>query len=385
LKKSIEKFHIYQACGFFISGLSTLFLIKFLGKESYGNYAYYFAIGELVLSIILLGYEQSITHFKNFQKLNNDQIDNVIFNSKIIPFLLIFPILIFLDNLFLSVFLFIIILLGIFDRSYLFMARLNLNTQAFLFFMSKLLLFLGIFCLSFYDFNFSTYLFLYVFTYFFYVITGLIFINNFSFVIYKIDISNGFRQFLVAFPFGSLKIFIYFEAFVVLSIIKTISDTSFFGLFMIFYSISKLISGICSIFITPVYKNLTLNKLSVSTSFKIISTMGLIFFIFSFIFIGIIDFDYFLSFFLNHNFFINDIIFKSLIYSITLYTSSAIYSILFLAKNKIIMFYLLRFIFLLLLLIQLTFFPSFIDIFYILIISELLIIFISYFTIRKFP
>ncbi len=385
MKKSIEKFHIYQACGFFISGLSTLFLIKFLGKESYGNYAYYFAIGELVLSIILLGYEQSITHFKNFQKLNNDQIDNVIFNSKIIPFLLIFPILIFLDNLFLSVFLFIIILLGIFDRSYLFMARLNLNTQAFLFFMSKLLLFLGIFCLSFYDFNFSTYLFLYVFTYFFYVITGLIFINNFSFVIYKIDISNGFRQFLVAFPFGSLKIFIYFEAFVVLSIIKTISDTSFFGLFMIFYSISKLISGICSIFITPVYKNLTLNKLSVSTSFKIISTMGLIFFIFSFIFIGIIDFDYFLSFFLNHNFFINDIIFKSLIYSITLYTSSAIYSILFLAKNKIIMFYLLRFIFLLLLLIQLTFFPSFIDIFYILIISELLIIFISYFTIRKFP
>jgi len=344
----LTTFHLFQICAFITSICTTLLLIRILGKEGYGQYAYYFAFAELLSTGILMGFDQSVNLIKNIQNLDIKNKVSIIFNAKLVVFIILIPIpFFFLDgNLSVILFALMVMVVSLFDISYIYMTENNMDGIAKNFFISKLIFLSSILLLLNFTNDYRYYLFGFIFALSTYVCLG-IFKNckiNSSHI--KISLLVGFNQLRLALPFGFSRIFIFIEMFVVLTIFKNILNYEEFGIFMISYTIAKLISAGIGIFITPIYNKITLSILSVKDGLVELSIIGLLFFSIIILIYNLFDFS-FISLLLNIKKNDLDFIFKNaIIYSLTLYITSVIYSIAILARNKSFLFYIMRIVFL---------------------------------------
>lgn len=378
MRIELSKFHFFQISGFVLSAFITVLLIRALGKESYGQYSYYLTLADLLSASILLGYDQSINLIKNISKLPAYEKASIVFSSKIIIYLLLIPApFIFINNgIQLIFFTLIIMSISLFDLSYFYMINHDLNKIAFNYLISKLIFLLSVLLLFQVANNYQNYLLAYAFSFGIYVLLGNL--NNKINKLFYLNFSllRGFNQVKLALPFGFSRIFIFIEMFIVLTIFRDLLSPEDFGIFMISYSIAKLISGAIGIFITPIYNKITLSLISMKEALLELFIVGSVSFsmIFAIYFIYYLSDTQLISNIFNIQYYeFNSILEKSLIYAVVLYLTSVIYNIFILAINRPIFYYIIRTIFIFNLYLLINVF-NYTNKFNYLIVSELLIL-----------
>lgn len=327
-----------------------ILLIRALGKESYGQYAYYLTLADLLAASILLGYDQSINLIKNISKLPPYEKASRVFSSKIIIYLLLIPVpFIFINNgIQLIFFALIIMSISLFDLSYFYMINHDLNKIALNYLISKLIFLLSVSVLFQFTNNYQNYLITYAFSFGIYVLLGNLNIKINKLFYINFSLLRGLNLIKLVLPFGFSRIFIFIEMFIVLTIFRNLLSPEDFSIFMISYSIAKLISGAIGIFITPIYNKITLSLISMKEALLELFILGSV----SFLMIYVIYFIYYLldiqliSNIFNIQYYeFKSIIEKSLIYASVLYFTSVIYNISILAINRPIFYYIIRTIF----------------------------------------
>lgn len=339
----LNAYIIFQSLGFFASLLSTVLIIRGLGSSEYGHFSYYAALGDFFKSIIILGFDQSITNFSEEREVNRGRHDNEIFNAKLIVFLVLLPFVFFIQDKHVVLSLVILMLTGLFDMSYLHMEKSNLKQLGIYMFATRSIYLVGTLILNSLGLSYQ-----YYFIYFSFVsvlYTALvIFYNNINICKIKLALPSGLKLLRRCFAAGFCRVYLFAESFLVLNIFRTCLSYEKFGQFMIIFNVAKLFSGFLGIVITPYYKKITTENEEKGNAYKLLVLLGFFFVAFGFGVIYLTPSDYLMALIKIS---VSDYVFKiwmslALMYSLVIFFASVYINIGLLASNRLRIFYMSR-------------------------------------------
>lgn len=340
----VDKFFLFQSAALIISMITAIFLIRGMGSTEYGFFSFFLVIADFLKTSVLLGLDQSVTHFKSRKK--NIDIHNIaIFNSKLIVFLILLPFLFFVQDNYIKLSLLIFMFAALIDFSYLHMEESSLEELAKATFFSRTLFLIAVVMLS------KSHL---PYQFFFLTFSAMILIFSISILFFngqlksiKFDLLSGFHLLPEVASIGLSKIFLLFEVLMVIFIFKKNMTYHTFGYFMILYNFTKALSGFLNISITPIYKRVTFNNGSLFQSLRLLCSLA-----FSFLILGLLA-DYVLPASFVKSIIkldVNEDLLKlwlawGIFYSFVIFLSSVYTNVILIAFKKLASFYYSRFLY----------------------------------------
>lgn len=375
---------IFQSFGFFASLLSTVIIIRGLGSAEYGHFSYYAALGDFLKVVIILGFDQSITRYKDEREINKERHDNEIFNAKLIVFTILLPFVFFIQDRYIVLSLVILMLTALFDMSYLHMERSSLKHLGIYMFATRSIYLVGILILNSTGFSYQYYFIYFSFISVLYAAL-VIFHNKINIFKIKLELHGGFGLLKRCFTGGFSRVYLFAESFLVLNVLRTYLSYEKFGQFMIIFNVAKLFSGFLGIMIIPYYKRITTENEEKGNAYKLLILLGFAFIALGFVVIYLMPAHYLMA---AIKISLPDYIFRAwmslaLMYSLVVFFASVYMNIGLIASNRLRKFYISRLFYLVIVGLSMIFLlpeDPLIPIL-ILIISELIII--SYATICK--
>ena len=255
-----NNYSFIQASGLLISILTTLIIIRFLPQEDYGIYIYTVAFLEFGFNFIVFGFELSINKLKKIYSL---RVINFILSFSVIRLINIIIFMFFAMLLVSPVnnFLYFCLLISFaafFNLNFLYYSEQDLKWHAVSYVISKFFFIIYV-LLTKDSLNINNLLSIYCLSFMLFSIMHLVFskINVKKIELNLLPIKDIFSK---TFSFSVLRIIVFFEIYVALSLYKNFLSLKIFSMVALVITISRILVSFLYTTVTPIYKKAAINK-----------------------------------------------------------------------------------------------------------------------------